>query len=65
MANDLLARLANNLREAKRIREEVAKNLSLLKRFGGSVGTLESDLHNIDVKIAKQETVLKEEGITV
>jgi len=60
---DILNLMADTLRDAKKQRIQLAKNIDILQRLGENIGTMLTDLHNIDVKIAKQEKVLNEEGI--
>jgi hypothetical protein len=62
---DLLQNIKDNLVQAKIHREKLSTAIKILEDFGESTGTAKTDLHNLDVKIAKQEQTLLKYGVTI
>jgi hypothetical protein len=62
MTDPILDQVAANVRQAKIQRAEIARRIDILQRMGGNIGSAQTDLHNIDIMIAKQLKVLHEEG---
>jgi hypothetical protein len=65
MTDMVLDQVAENVKQAKIQRIELARRIDILERMGGNVGTARTDLHNIDLTIAKQVKVLHEEGYKI
>ena len=62
MTDPILDQVAANVRQAKIQRADIARRIDILQRMGGNIGSAQTDLHNIDIMIAKQLKVLHEEG---